>query len=141
MYTIPLAESGSERMGTHPTIRTDIERINDYIIERNPEGVKKLLLLNGITRYTTIRDMQMALLTLIRQEGEGFIAQLLEEHPDYEMIVSDYQTKSAAKEPVIIAKKKKHYKQVLPVVVDFDRMIQLLMFLVCVWLVLKIFKA
>jgi hypothetical protein len=129
--------------------KSDIERINDYLIESNPEGVKKVLLLNGYTRFQTIRDMQLSLLELVKT-NEGAISQLLSEHPDYELIVADYLEKNPASEPTVKKAKKNakalvayftHSRSSIPTIpLDFNLMVQLLMFLVCVWLVLKIFN-
>jgi hypothetical protein len=119
--------------------KTDIESILDYIIERNPEGIKKVLLLNGYNRFSTIRDMQLSLLDWIKQDCEKALPQILSEHPDYELIVADYQEKNPVL-PVSTPKKKKARVQNPTLQVDFAVMINLLMFLVCVWLVLKIFK-
>jgi hypothetical protein len=129
--------------------KTDIERINDYLIETNPQGVKKVLLLNGFNRFSTIRDMQISLLELVKTNG-GTISQLLAEHPDYELIVADYLEKTAASEPTVKKAKKKsktkeaysiHSGSYVPMITfDFNLMVQLLMFLVCVWLVFKIFN-
>jgi hypothetical protein len=120
--------------------KTDIESILDYIIERNREGVKKVLLLNGYSRFTTIRDMQLALLELVKSD-ERAISQLVAEHPDYELIVADYLDKNPASEPKVVKAKKKKAKAQLPTIdIDFSVMVQLLMFLVSVWLVLKIFN-
>jgi hypothetical protein len=129
--------------------KTDIERINDYLIETNPQGVKKVLLLNGFNRFSTIRDMQISLLELVKTNG-GSISQLLAEHPDYELIVADYLEKNSASEPTVKKAKKKvktqeahfmHSRSTFPTItLDFNLMVQLLMFLVCVWLVLKIFN-
>jgi hypothetical protein len=119
--------------------KTDIESVLDYIIERNPEGIKKVLLLNGHNRFSTIRDMQLSLLDWIKQDCQKAIPQILSEHPDYELIVADYQEKNPVL-PVSTPKKKKARVQIPTIQVDFAVMINLLMFLVCVWLVLKIFK-
>jgi hypothetical protein len=129
--------------------KTDIESILDYIIERNPEGVKKVLLLNGYNRFSTIRDMQISLLDWIRQDCQKAIPQILSEHPDYHLIVADYQEKNPIVPQVITPKKKKAdpkqtqrlaLSHIPSLQVDFSVMINLLMFLVCVWIVLKIFK-
>jgi hypothetical protein len=120
--------------------KTDLERLNDYLIERNPEGVKKVLLLNGFNRFRTIRDMQLSLLELINSNPDS-ISQLLAEHPDYELIVSDYLDNNPASEPKVKkAKAKKSKAQIPTISLDMNVMVQLLMFLVCVWLALKIFN-
>ncbi len=84
--------------------------------------------------------MQLALLELVKSD-ERAISQLVAEHPDYELIVADYLDKNPASEPKVVKAKKKKAKAQLPTIdIDFSVMVQLLMFLVSVWLVLKIFN-
>lgn len=122
--------------------KSDIEKLHDYLIDRNGEGIKKVLLLHGYTVVSTREQMQLALLSFVKSKGEKAIEQILSEHPDYEMIICDYLQKNPVPtpKPKQVAKKSREFS--MPVMqVDFNSMVNLLMFLVLVWLVLKIFKS
>src|SRR3712207_2894577 len=73
--------------------RTGVEMMHDYLIERNPEGVKKVLMLHGYRAVSTPEHMREALLRMASRGNEDALFDLIEEHPDYDLIVAEYERK------------------------------------------------
>jgi hypothetical protein len=122
-------------------LRSDTEKLHDYLIDRNPEGVKKVLMLNGYRQITTPDQMREALLRLAAKGGEEAVYQLIEEHPDYDLIVAGYERKHETSDSSPVVAASEPIKQVLSSFsIDFEKVLTVFLFLVLAWLALKILK-
>ncbi len=121
-----------------------MDRLIDYLAEGNPEGVKKVLLLNGYQQFSTPDQMRVSCLAMVSRTGEKALLQLAGQHPDRELILAEYESKLPVVTPIPITPAQPACSspacRSFSYEIDFKSMIQLLMFLACVWLTLKLFK-
>jgi len=119
---------------------SDAEKLHDYLIDRNPEGVKKVLMQNGYRHVTTPDQMREALLRLTAKGGEAALYEVIEQHPDYDLIVADYERKHEKTDSAPLLAPTEAKPVLSSFSLDLDKLLLVFLFLVLVWLALKIFK-
>jgi hypothetical protein len=120
-----------------------------YTIRHNATGVKKVLIAAGFNRVSTPYEIEVSAMRYLATGGENAVLEVLGEHPDYKAITEVFQAIQPEKEDpqvqettAIVPQNKQALQQhncpfSLSKQADY---IGLLMFLACVFLVLKIFK-
>jgi len=113
-----------------------------YMLKNKPNVVKSSLVARGYMTLSTEADMYRGLVIQAASD-KSLIRELVENHPDYELIIEDYESKQNSKKQTTKTQKTDQQPSILSIPENMNmesKWINLLVFIVLVALVLKIFK-